>query len=79
MGKVPWRRAWQPTPVFFPGESRGQRGLAGYSPWGYKESDVTEETVYILKRIPEKIKNLKNIKLERKEFERLIDIDCTEF
>ena len=40
---------------------------------------MTEETVYILKRIPEKIKNLKNIKLERKEFEKLIDIDCTEF
>ena len=30
--KIPWRRAWQPTPVFFPGESRGQRSLAGYSP-----------------------------------------------
>ena len=56
-----------------PRESHGQRSLAGYSPWGYKESDVTEETVYILKRIPEKIKNLKNIKLERKEFEKLID------
>ena len=30
--KIPWRRAWQPTPVFFLGESHGQRGLAGYSP-----------------------------------------------
>ena len=37
-----WRRAWQPTPVFLPGESHGQRRLAGYSPWGRKESDVTE-------------------------------------
>ena len=36
--KVPWRRAWQPTPVFLPGESHGQRKLAGYSPWGRKES-----------------------------------------
>ena len=31
MGKIPWRRAWQPTPVFLPGESHGQRSLAGYS------------------------------------------------
>ena len=39
-----WRRAWQPTPVFLPGESYGQRSLAGYSPWGCKESDITEVT-----------------------------------
>ena len=46
VGKIPWRRAWQPTPVFLPGESHGQRSLAGwgggYSPWGHKESDMTE-------------------------------------
>ena len=41
-GKIPWRRAWQPTPVFLPGEFHGQRSLAGYSPWGRKESDRTE-------------------------------------
>ena len=40
--KIPWRRAWQPTPVFLPGESHGERSLVGYSPWGCKESDVTE-------------------------------------
>ena len=34
--KILWRRKWQPTPVFLPGESHGQRSLAGYSPWGYK-------------------------------------------
>ena len=34
VGKVPWRRKWQPTPVFLPGKAHGQRGLAGYSPWG---------------------------------------------
>ena len=34
VGKIPWRRAQQPTPVFLPGESHGQRILAGYSPWG---------------------------------------------
>ena len=36
------RRDWQPTPVFLPGESHGQRSLAGYSPWGRTESDRTE-------------------------------------
>ena len=34
--KIPWRRSWQPTPVFLPGESLGQRSLVGYSPWGCK-------------------------------------------
>ena len=33
--KIPWRRKWQPTPVFLPGKSHGQRSLVGYSPWGY--------------------------------------------
>ena len=33
VGKIPWRRAWQPTPIFLPGEFHGQRSLAGYSPW----------------------------------------------
>ena len=41
-GRVPWRRKWQPTPVFLPGESHGQRSLAGYSPLGHKELDMTE-------------------------------------
>ena len=35
-GKIPWRRAWQPTPVFVPGESHGQRNMEGYSPWGHR-------------------------------------------
>ena len=43
-GKICWRRARQPTPVFLPGESHGQRSLAGYSPWGHKELDTTEVT-----------------------------------
>ena len=42
--KIPWKRAWQPTSVFMPGESYGQKSLAGYSPWGRKESDRTEMT-----------------------------------
>ena len=43
-GRTSWRRKWQPTPVFLPGESHGQRSLAGYSPWGHKELDTTEVT-----------------------------------
>ena len=39
---IPWRREWQPTPIFLPGESHGQRSLAGYSPRGLKELDMTE-------------------------------------
>ena len=42
VGKIPWREEWQPTPVFLPGESHGQRSLAGYSPWGHRESDTTD-------------------------------------
>jgi len=42
VGKIPWRRKWQPTPVFLPGKSDGQRSLMGYSPWGCKELDTTE-------------------------------------
>ena len=39
-----WRRKWQPTPVFLPGESHGGRSLVGCSPWGHTESDTTEAT-----------------------------------
>ena len=42
VGKIPWRRKWQPTPVFLPGESHGQRSLVGYNPWGCTELDMTE-------------------------------------
>ena len=45
--KIPWRRAWQPTLVFL-SESYGQRSLAGYSPWGRKESDMTEATQHCI-------------------------------
>ena len=42
VGKIPWRRKWQPTPVVLPGESHGGKSLLGYSRWGPKESDTTE-------------------------------------
>ena len=40
--KIPWKRKWQPTSLFLPGKSHGQRSLAGYSPWDCKESNMTE-------------------------------------
>ena len=46
-GRYPWRRAWQPTPVFLPGESHRQRSLAGYSLWGRKESDTTKQLLRV--------------------------------
>ena len=42
--KLPWRRKWQPTPVFLPGGFHEQRSLVDYSPWGHKESDTSEAT-----------------------------------
>ena len=44
LGKIPWRRKWQPTLIFLPGESHGQRSLVGHSPKVHKESDRTEGT-----------------------------------
>ena len=43
VGKIPWRRVWQPTPVLLPGKSHRFRSAVGYSPWGCKESDTTEQ------------------------------------
>ena len=42
LGKISWRRKWQPTLVFLPGKSHGQRSLAAYTPWGCEELDTTE-------------------------------------
>ena len=43
VGKIPWRRNWQPTRVLLPGKSHGWRNLVGYNPWGHKELDTTEQ------------------------------------
>ena len=48
VGNIPWRRKWQPTPVFLPGKSHGQRSLGGCSPWGGKEWDTTEHFTSLL-------------------------------
>ena len=44
VGKIPWKKAWQPPPVFLPGESHGWESLAGYDPYNHKELDMTEVT-----------------------------------
>ena len=44
--KIPWRRKWPPTLVFWPGGFYGQRNLEGYSPWGHKELDTTEQLMF---------------------------------
>ena len=46
VGKIPWRRKWHPTPVLLPEKFHGWRNLVGYSPWGHKESDMTEQFHY---------------------------------
>ena len=46
MGKIPWRKECLTTPVFLPGESHGQKRLVGYSPWGHKKSDMTEQLTH---------------------------------
>ena len=48
VGKIPWRRKWQPTPIFLPGESHGWRSLVGYSSRGHKELDTTEQLHFSL-------------------------------
>ena len=47
----PWRREWQPTPVFLLGESHGQRSLEGCNPWGRKESDMTDFHFFLFQDI----------------------------
>ena len=42
--KILWRKEWQPTPVFLPGKSHGEKSLAGYSLWGCKKLDTTGAT-----------------------------------
>ena len=48
----PWRREWLPTPVSLPGEFHGMGSLEGYTPWGHKESDMTERLTLSLSVVP---------------------------
>ena len=54
VGKIPWRRKWQPTPIFLPGKFYGQMSLAGYNPWCYKKLDMTEHTHAYLNEVVKK-------------------------
>ena len=58
LGRSPWRREWQPTPLLLLGEFQGQRSLAVYSPWDHKESDTTEATECTLILVAQLVKNL---------------------
>ena len=63
VGKIPWGRKWQPTPVFLPGESHGWRSLVGYSPWGRKELDTTERLHFTSTDISEGLQLFKQVTL----------------
>ena len=60
LGKIPWRRKWQSTPGFLPGEPHGQRSLWGYSPWGPCESDTIEQLALSLFTLRGKNRLLQN-------------------
>ena len=62
VGKIPWRKKWQPTPVLVPGEFHGQRSLAGYGPWDRRESDKTEQLTFTF-NVVYSLKNLKKKKM----------------
>ena len=62
VGKIRWRRKWQPTPVPLPGKSHGQRSLVRYSPWGRKELDTTERLYF----------HFTSLKFSRGQFEDII-------
>ena len=67
--KIPWRRKWQPTPVFFPGESHGQGSLEDYSPWGRKEWDMTERlSTHTLSNLINPSKNRTSFRVESYPF-----------
>ena len=60
VGKIPWRREQLPTAVFWPEEFHGQRSLAGYSPWGCKESDTTQRfSLFSLRCLSNALSSLK--------------------
>ena len=61
--KIPWRRKWQPTPVFLPGKSRRQRSLVGYRPKGHKEPDTTEATKQQQDECPRGVEKWRNVHL----------------
>ena len=55
--KIPWRRKWQPIPVFLPGKFHGQRSLAGYSPWGHRAYTTEHTRIYTYIRLSKDLKS----------------------
>ena len=75
--KIPWRRKWQSTPVFLPGESHGWRSLVGYSPQGGKESDTTERLHLTSPHEPKSVDGLCAVCLVTQSYPTLCDhMDC---
>ena len=73
--KNPWRRKWQPTPVFLPGKTHGQRSLVDYSPWGCKELDTTEQQA-LHGMAPYKTQMPHNFHVECKLHQRVRNLDA---
>ena len=69
VGKIPWKRKWQPTPVFLSGEFHGRRSLVGYSPWSRKESDSTERLHFSFFRSSKVRVTVLNLNIELKDQE----------
>ena len=67
LGRSPWRREWLPTSVFLPGKVNGQRSLVYYSPWGHKESDITEWLTHWGNKIPHAVWYSQKIKSKKKK------------
>ena len=75
VGNIPWRRKWQPIPVFQPEKFHGQRSLAGYSPQGHKESDMTER-LSTAQHSTALVSLEKNKKKTRQTHRRCTAVDC---
>ena len=73
--KIPWRRKWHPTPVFLQGKAHGQGSLEGYSPWGRKELDMTENsTAWFLEDYPSSSHRLRNLRRKQQRWPQALTL-----
>ena len=72
---IPWRRKWQPTPVCLLGKSHGRRSLVGYSPWGRKDSDTTEQLHFTFTHPT--VLGSREARLQRDELRGLGNLECS--
>ena len=79
VGKIPWRRKWQPTPGFLPGESHGHRSLVGYSPWGHKELDMTEWYTHTHTQLSRMAPPSQKIKTQKNQNTKFWDLSSKNF